>query len=124
MKPIMTRPFYGSDEELEKDLPIFRPPQHRETVAPRRGGPVVSSHRGPVVPPAPPPPPTSIAPGPGSWANPRVRARDGVRTRATSVHLPIDLAEELDAVRIKTHRRLSDLLVEAARMWLKEQRRA
>jgi hypothetical protein len=51
----------------------------------------------------------------GSWARPRVRRSDGVETRATTVHLPIDLAEALDAIRIRTHRRLSDLLVEAAR---------
>ena len=51
--------------------------------------------------------------GVGSWANPRVRA-DGVRTRATTVHLPIELAMRLDELRIRSRRRLSDLLVEAA----------
>jgi hypothetical protein len=119
MEVFMGRPFYDSDEALENDLPIFRKPEHRETMAPRRSGTVTPPRRDAVAPPAAPPPALPAKPGPGSWANPRVRARDGVATRATSVHLPIDLAEQLDAVRLKTHRRLSDLLVEAARMWLR-----
>ncbi len=61
--------------------------------------------------------PAALA-GPGSWSNPRIR-RDGVATRATSVHLPIDLAEELEAMRFKTNRRLSDLIAEGMRQWLK-----
>ncbi len=58
--------------------------------------------------------------GPGSWSNPRIR-KDGRATRATTVHLALDVAEQLDAVRIRTHRRLSDLLDEAARDWLRRQ---
>lgn len=62
-----------------------------------------------------------VSVGVGSWQNPRVRA-DGVSTRATTVHLPLDVAESLDWVRMQTKRRLSDLLVEAARDWLKGRR--
>ncbi len=58
--------------------------------------------------------------GPGSWDNPRIR-KDGRATRATTVHLALDVAARLDEVRIRTHRRLSDLLDEAARDWLRRQ---
>ncbi len=114
MKLFMGLPFYDSDAALENDLPIRRP-QHRETMAPRRG----SAAEPPRRETAAATPPMAPVPGPGSWANPRIRARDGVATRATSVHLPIDLAKQLDAVRLKTHRRLSDLIAEGMRQWLK-----
>ena len=117
MKLFMGLPFYDSDAALENDLPIRRP-QHRETTAPRRGSATEPPRREAVA-ATPPPPPSAPVPGPGSWANPRIRACDGVATRATSVHLPIDLAKQLDAVRLKTHRRLSDLIAEGMRQWLK-----
>ncbi len=62
-----------------------------------------------------------VTSGPGSWGNPRVR-KDGKPTRATTVHLALDVAQQLDEVRIRTHRRLSDLLDEAARQWLRTHR--
>lgn len=93
--PRNNAPFYGSDAELERD-----PPLRIKPVSPQAHELTTSS---------------------GSWQNPRIR-KDGVATRTTTVHLPLDLASKLDEVRIRTHRRLSDLLTEAAREWLARRR--
>lgn len=97
-KPQKTPPPWGDDADLEADPPVEAPLPYRTAVRPR-----------------PPPAPVS---GPGSWANPRVR-KDGIATRTTTVHLPLDVAARLDEVRIRTHRRLADILTEAAREWLR-----
>lgn len=93
-------PPWGYDDELESDPPLAAPRAQRTAVL------AVPESRGAVS-------------GPGSWANPRVRKTDGVPMRSTNVHLPIDVAARLDEVRIRTHRRLADILTEAAREWLR-----
>ena len=57
--------------------------------------------------------------GTGSWGNPMYRKRDKASVYSTTVLIPLDIAMQLDAVRLKTRRRLSDIIEEATREWLK-----
>lgn len=56
--------------------------------------------------------------GPGSRTNPRVRKVDGVKTRSTSVHLPVDLALELTVYCARNGLRQSEAVTRAVRDWL------
>jgi len=51
--------------------------------------------------------------GVGTMHNPRVRKTDGVQTRSTTVHLPIDLAKKLAVHCAMTGRKQSDVISEA-----------
>lgn len=55
--------------------------------------------------------------GPGTLNNPRRRA-DGVKTRATTVHLPIDLLRKLSVHAAERGVRLSQVVTEAVRVHL------
>lgn len=59
--------------------------------------------------------------GVGSYGNPLVRKRDEAAVYSTTILIPLDLARDLDAVRLKTRRRLSSIMEEAAREWLARQ---
>lgn len=63
--------------------------------------------------PAPPP-----KTGPGTRANPRVRKGDGVKTRSTSIALPVDLALELTVYCARNGMRQSEAVTHAVREWL------
>lgn len=56
--------------------------------------------------------------GVGTMHNPRVRTTDGVKTRSTTVHLPIELGTKLAVHCAMTGRRLSDVMAEALRTFL------
>jgi hypothetical protein len=51
--------------------------------------------------------------GVGTMHNPRVRKTDGVQTRSTTVHLPIDLAKKLAVHCAMSGRKQSDVIAEA-----------
>jgi hypothetical protein len=69
------------------------------------GGVVTPQNSGPMAPHEP-------STKPGTRRNPRVR-RDGVATRSTSVHLPVDLAKRLARHCAETERRQSEVIAEA-----------
>jgi hypothetical protein len=69
--------------------------------------------------PAPRKAPRSRATGVGTLHNPRVRKTDGVKTRVTSFHLPIDLAEELAVFCARSGHRQSEVVTEAIDTWLR-----
>jgi hypothetical protein len=56
--------------------------------------------------------------GTGTRANPRVRKVDGVKTRSTSIHLPVDLALELTLHCARNGLRQSEVVTRAVREWL------
>lgn len=86
-------------------------PQETETVA---AGPVAPAHAAPQQ-------RTSLSAGArsGTQAEPYVRA-DGLATRATTVHLPIDLHQQLrmEAARRGVH--MSAIITEAVTSWFAE----
>jgi hypothetical protein len=51
--------------------------------------------------------------GVGTMHNPRVRKTDGVQTRSTTVHLPIDLAKKLAVHCAMSGRKQSEVIAEA-----------
>ena len=51
--------------------------------------------------------------GVGTMHNPRVRKTDGVQTRSTTVHLPVELAKKLAVHCAMTGRKQSDVIAEA-----------
>ena len=51
--------------------------------------------------------------GIGTLHNPRVRKTDGVKTRSTTVHLPIQLAQKLAVHCAMTGRKQSEVIAEA-----------
>jgi hypothetical protein len=51
--------------------------------------------------------------GLGTLHNPRVRKTDGVKTRSTTVHLPVELAKKLAVHCAMTGRKQSDVIAEA-----------
>lgn len=51
--------------------------------------------------------------GVGTMHNPRVRKTDGVQTRSTTVHLPVELAKKLAVHCAVTGRKQSDVIAEA-----------
>jgi hypothetical protein len=53
------------------------------------------------------------ATGVGTMHNPRVRKTDGVQTRSTTVHLPVELAKKLAVHCAMTGRKHSDVIAEA-----------
>lgn len=68
--------------------------------------------------------PAPSAYGRGSWSEPFVRGlRKGrpVATRCTNLHIPLELAERVDALRMKTHRRMSDIVAAALEAYLPTQ---
>jgi hypothetical protein len=60
--------------------------------------------------------------GIGTRANPRVRKLDGVKTRSTSVHLPIELALELTMHCARAGLRQSEVITQALEDWLERER--
>lgn len=58
----------------------------------------------------------------GTRTNPRIRKTDGVKTRSTSVHLPIELARELTLFCADTGWRQSAAIAAAVEEWLERRR--
>jgi hypothetical protein len=58
--------------------------------------------------------------GLGTRANPRIRKNDGVKTRSTSVHLPVDLALKLTMYCARFGRRQSEVITQAVDTWLSQ----
>jgi hypothetical protein len=58
------------------------------------------------------------ATGIGTIHNPRVRKIDGLQTRATTVHLPIDLAIKLTTYCAQNGRKRNDVIIERLEMLL------
>jgi len=56
--------------------------------------------------------------GIGTLHNPRIRKNDGVRTRSTTVHLPVELAKKLAVHCAMTGRRQSEVITEAVEAML------
>lgn len=56
--------------------------------------------------------------GLGTRANPRERKSDGVKTRSTSIHLPIDLGLRLTMYCARNGRRQSEIVALAVEKWL------
>jgi hypothetical protein len=55
----------------------------------------------------------------GTMRNPRTR-KDGVETRATTVHMPIELAARVNEIRARSGHRFSEVVVEAVEAWLQQ----
>lgn len=56
--------------------------------------------------------------GLGTRANPRVRKTDGIKTRSTSIHLPIELGLRLTMFCARNGRRQSEIIALAVGQWL------
>lgn len=91
--------------------------------------PTVPSHVPPPPPPAvpspkafPPPPAqvrdvASLQARQGTMATPHVR-RDGLQTRSTTIHFPVELHQQLRMRAAADGRRISEMVAEAVEEWL------
>lgn len=68
--------------------------------------------------PASSPLPAAANTGLGTRANPRERKTDGIKTRSTSIHIPIDLGLKLTMYCARNGRRQSEIVALAVEEWL------
>lgn len=67
--------------------------------------------------------PAAANTGLGTRANPRERKTDGIKTRSTSIHIPIDLGLRLTMFCARNGRRQSEIIALAVTSWLDEAER-
>lgn len=95
--------------------------EDKSTQRPRKsdGSPKSKIKSAPASPSAPAQPNTGL----GTRANPRVRKTDGIKTRSTSIHLPIDLGLRLTMFCARNGRRQSEIVALAIAAWLDQAER-
>lgn len=64
--------------------------------------------------------PASLQARQGTMATPHVR-RDGLETRSTTIHFPVELHQELRMRAAADGRRISEMVAEAVQQWLHRQ---
>lgn len=99
-------PASPSHAEVAEDKTSTLRPRNSDVAAKGKGKPATA------------PLPAAANTGLGTRANPRVRKTDGIKTRSTSIHLPIDLGLDLTMFCARHGRRQSEIVALAVRKWL------